>query len=223
MGLILERVRLELGHLARKVTGAKARSRAAALAEFEAACAALRPGDLAIDLGANVGLITERLAETGADVIAFEPDPHAFALLAQRLGGRDNVTLVQAAAAAQAGSLPLRRHREFAADPDRRTVSSTLVAGKRRIDGETAIEVEVKDFVAWLHEVNRPVKLLKIDIEGSEVALLERLLRDPVAARIERIFVETHERAVLSLAARTRALKRLAARMDRPAINWDWR
>lgn len=223
MGLILERVRLELEHLARKATGAKARSRAAALAEFEAACAALRPGDLAIDLGANVGLITERLAETGADVIAFEPDPHAFGLLSQRLAGRDNVTLVQAAAAAQAGSLPLRRHRDFATDPDRRTVSSTLVAGKRRMDGETAIEVEVKDFVAWLHDLNRPVKLLKIDIEGSEVALLERLLRDPVVARIERIFVETHERAVLSLAARTRALKRLAARMDRPAINWDWR
>ncbi|TCP59798.1 FkbM family methyltransferase [Rhodovulum bhavnagarense] len=223
MGLILERVRMELGHLARKATGEKTRRRGAAIEAFEAARADLRPGDLAIDLGANIGLITETLAETGADVIAFEPDPHAFELLSARLAGRANVTLIQAAAAAQAGTLPLMRHRDFANDPDRRTVSSTLVQGKRRMEGGETVEVEVKDFVAYLHALNRPVKLLKIDIEGSEVALLERLLGDPVAARIGHVFVETHERAVISLAARTRALKRRAARMDRPVINWDWR
>ncbi len=36
-------------------------------------------GDLCIDLGANIGEITCRLAATGSDVISFEPDPGAFA------------------------------------------------------------------------------------------------------------------------------------------------
>src|ERR1041385_8565336 len=42
---------------------------------FEAWVARLGPGDIAIDLGAHVGTITERLARTGATVHAFEPDP----------------------------------------------------------------------------------------------------------------------------------------------------
>jgi len=33
--------------------------------------AMLKPGDLAVDCGANMGVVTERLAATGADVIAF--------------------------------------------------------------------------------------------------------------------------------------------------------
>lgn len=36
--------------------------------------AMLRPGDLALDLGANMGVVTDILARTGADVVAFEPD-----------------------------------------------------------------------------------------------------------------------------------------------------
>ena len=34
--------------------------------------------DVVFDCGANVGDVTEPLAQTGAHVHAFEPDPHAF-------------------------------------------------------------------------------------------------------------------------------------------------
>src|SRR5690348_12928173 len=55
---------------------------------FDAWVARLGPGDIAIDLGAHVGTITERLARTGATVHAFEPDPDAFAILSAQMAGR---------------------------------------------------------------------------------------------------------------------------------------
>jgi FkbM family methyltransferase len=218
----LSRINREAAHLWRKLTGQKTRARKAAFAAFDAAVAALRPGDLAIDLGANAGLFTQPMALTGADVMAFEPDPHAFALLQQRVGGHANVTLIAAAAGAEAGHVQLYRHRDFATAPDRRTTSSSLIVDKRNVDPTQAIQVEVKDFTAFLQGLNRDVALLKIDIEGAEVALLERLLADPVANRIDRIFVETHERMLPELAARTLALKTAAKARAKPVINWDW-
>lgn len=213
--------------LVARLTGARARQRAAVTAQFDAAVAALRPGDLAIDLGANVGLFTQRMAATGADVVAFEPDPHAFALLSDRVQGLPNVTLLAAAAGDAAGTLMLYRHRDFDARPDHRTTSSSIVTGKAKMDETGGIAVEVIDFAAWLGAQNRPVALLKVDIEGAEVALLERLLDTPQASLVARAFVETHERIIPHLRARTAALKartasRMAAGQTRPDINWDW-
>lgn len=206
----------------RRITGAKARARATAEASFNAALAGLKPGDLAIDLGANVGIFTQRMAETGADVVAFEPDPHAFALLSERVKGKPNVTLIAAAAGDKAGQLTLFRHQNFTSSPDKRTTASSIVTGKRDMDETGGLTVEVIDFAAWLATQNRPVALLKIDIEGAEVALLERLLATPQADLVAQAFVETHERVIPNLRARTAALKELAAQRVRPAINWDW-
>jgi FkbM family methyltransferase len=219
--MIVERVRLEAGHLAARLSGAKARRRRAAFAGFDAALAALRPGDLAVDLGANVGLFTARMAATGADVVAFEPDPHAFAQLQARVGGLANVTLHQAAAGDRAGTVTLHRHRDFAAAPDRHSTSSSILGDKRGL-GDQGVPVPLIDFPAWAAAQDRDIALIKIDIEGAEVALMEALLAHPVAGRIGRVFVETHERGLIALAPRTRALKARAAGMTAPRVNWDW-
>lgn len=212
----------ELRHLWRKLSGEKARARRAAFAAFDAAVAGLKPGDLAIDLGANAGLFTEAMARTGADVLAFEPDPHAFGLLTARMAAYPNARLFPRAAGAEAGSFQLYRHHDFDSAPDRRSTSSSLIAGKRNVSAQHAVTVEVVDFTAYLAGLDRDIALIKIDIEGAEVALLERLLAHPVADRIKAVFVETHERMLPDLAARTAALKPLARARLRPVINWDW-
>ncbi len=220
--MLIERLRLAAGRVWRRLSGAKARARAAAQADFDAAVAGLRPGDVAIDLGANVGVFTRKMAESGARVYAFEPDPYAFERLQAAVGGYGNVTLIPAAAGAEAGQFRLFRHRDFARSPERRTTASSIIEGKKDMDEAHPLIVEVKDFVLFLRALGTPVALLKIDIEGAEVALLERLLSEPEAAAIDRIFVETHERVLIQLAPRTRALKARAAAMARPRINWDW-
>src|SRR3546814_19939216 len=56
-----------------------------AMRDFLDAAKRLRPGDIAIDCGANVGRFTRPIAEGGATVHAFEPNPDAFAELSRNL------------------------------------------------------------------------------------------------------------------------------------------
>src|SRR3546814_4893063 len=58
-----------------------------AMRDFLDAAKRLRPGDIAIDCGANVGRFTRPIAEGGATVHAFEPNPDAFAELSRNLAG----------------------------------------------------------------------------------------------------------------------------------------
>ncbi len=211
-----------LAHHWRNVTGQKAAAQARAQAAFDAVCAAMGPGDLAIDLGANRGLFTTKLAKTGADVVAFEPDPHAFAALSKAVAGMENVRCLNAAAAAKAGTMTLYRTADFDRDPDRHSTSSSLVADKRNVTAAAGVEVDVIDFVAFLEAEDRDVAVMKVDIEGAEVDLMEALLDHPVADRVGHIFVETHERAIPRLAERTAALKARTAGQSHPAVNWDW-
>jgi 23S rRNA (adenine-N6)-dimethyltransferase len=60
--------------------------------------AAIRPGDLVIDVGAGTGALTARLVSAGARVIAVELHPHRAQQLRDRFS-RPSVTVVQADAA----------------------------------------------------------------------------------------------------------------------------
>ncbi|MDF0601003.1 FkbM family methyltransferase [Psychromarinibacter sp. C21-152] len=216
------RLRLEAAHLWSKLTGRRARARAAAKRGFAAALARLGPDDVAVDLGANVGEFTRPMAETGAQVFAFEPDPHALTLLRRAVAGFDNVTVVPAAAGIEAGTARLYRKTSFAREPDRATKSSSLYAEKRNVRTEDALEIELRDFPAFLAGLDRDIALIKIDIEGGEVPLMEALLAAPVAARIGEVYVETHERGLPHLAARTAALRAATRGRRNPTVNWDW-
>ena len=57
--------------------------------------AMLREGDLVMDCGANLGVVTEVLAATPAEVMAFEPDPWAFSKLQKKFGDHRRCCIVQ--------------------------------------------------------------------------------------------------------------------------------
>ena len=129
----------------------------------------LRRGDVALDIGANIGYFTVLMAsavgETG-QVYAFEPLPRNADLLARSLvengfGGR--VTLQRAAVGADAGYLELvtpratlnwggayLRTTNTPVPPDHDAIAIPVVA----IDGL---------------EIRRPVKFIKLDAEGAEL------------------------------------------------------
>jgi hypothetical protein len=56
-------------------------------------------------VGAHVGKYTEMLAVSGADVIAFEPDPKVFGLLNARVSRFENVQTIPAAVGAKDGTV----------------------------------------------------------------------------------------------------------------------
>jgi FkbM family methyltransferase len=170
----------------------------ASLADFDRRAADLTPEDVCLDLGANMGIFTEKLAATGAQVHAYEPDPHCFAALERRFAGRENVHLHQQAVAEAAGQFLLRRTRDFLSDPDAQSTSSSIaVASPTIYDEENAVIVETVAFHDVVRGFGRPVALIKMDIEGAEFDILDRILRDRakgVELPIGALFVETHER-----------------------------
>lgn len=190
---------------------------------FDQVLADLGPGDLCIDLGANMGEITAKMAQSGAQVISFEPDPDTFDILARDMGAMPNVTLHRAAAGVRAGRLPMRRSARLSEDYAKYSQAASLVRDDAGMDPGNTVEVEVIDFPDFLSALNRDVRVLKMDIEGSEWELMEALLGADVLSRIDCIFVETHEwmdpDRYMPMAARMQAE---AERLDRPYINLFW-
>ncbi|MDP2738957.1 MAG: FkbM family methyltransferase [Pseudorhodobacter sp.] len=142
--------------------------------------AMLRPGDLVMDCGANVGVITAILAETGADVLAFEPDPFAFGELSARFKDHPHATLINAAVGASAGTVRLMRASNFADNPAGASVKSTILPGGRAIDASAGFDVALISFPDLLREqiaAGREVAFVKMDIEVPSWRFLKRSTR----------------------------------------------
>lgn len=180
-------------------------------------------GKTCIDLGANVGAYTRKMALNAGRVIAFEPDPWAFAELRANIADLDNVKIENAAAGADEKKIPLYRHPRFENNPASYSISSSVISDKRDISQENTVEVRQIDFIRYLENLDEDVGILKIDIEGAEVDLLESLFDRPdVLARIDHIFAETHEKRIPAHKQRVDALYIKARSIERPCINLSW-
>lgn len=194
---------------------------AEAVRQFDERVAQLGPGSVAIDLGANMGVFTRRLAKTGAEVHAFEPDPWTFEKLSANLDGHNNVVLHNAAVAHEAGEIEMFRPARFADDPASGSVGVSMLAKTDGSQGE-AIQVECRNFMEFVDGLDREIDIVKMDIEGAEVALLDALLDSPARDKIKAIFVETHYNMFPEQAPPVAELRRRYGRLDKPFVNFDW-
>lgn len=191
-------------------------------------CGMLRPGDLAIDCGANAGEVSARLLASGADVIAFDPEPWAHDQLTRRFAGESRFTLQPAAVGTAKGTVRLMRAGNFDGNAAQASVKSTVVAGGRQIDesAENAIEVAQIDFIAFLRDViaqRGEVAFLKIDIEGAELDLIPAIDAAGLFGAIRCTVVETHERKFRDRAADFQAMRALIGEKYAPShVSLDW-
>ncbi|MBJ3762234.1 FkbM family methyltransferase [Maribius pontilimi] len=199
---------------------------AEAHAHLAGICSMLCEGDIVMDIGANLGEITAPLAETGARVVAYEPDPWTFAQLDERFAKNPNVELVNAAIGRKAGTVQLMRADNFDRNPQGASVKSTTVTGGRAIDESTAIDVEMRGFldeVARLTSGGGGIAFCKMDIEGAELEILEDLVARRALDPIRCLVAETHEHKFKELRPRFRALRAAAAEAyPKRRLNLDW-
>ena len=163
------------------------------------------------------------MAMVAKRVIAFEPDPWACAELRANVASLDNVTIVNTAAGNCEKRVLLYRHIRFENDPASYSESSSVIGGHRHISEEGAVEVRQIDFIRYLEALDEEVGVLKIDIEGAEVDLLESLLERPdILTKIDHIFAETHEELIPAHKPRINILYEKAQNIERPSINLSW-
>lgn len=182
----------------------------------------LRPGSLAVDCGANVGNVTAALASTGLDVVAFEPHPDAFAELERRFAGTLSVTCLRQAVGAGAGTRRLHLHPPGDATPLDVSAGASLFGGKRNVDARSWIPVETIGLPSFLDGLDRRISLLKLDVEGAEVEILERMLESDMLERIELVLVEMHDWVVPELEERGAALRERLADERYDHVHLDW-
>jgi FkbM family methyltransferase len=139
----------------------------------------LAPGDGFIDVGANIGYFTalaaRRVGRDG-DVIAIEASPNIFARLSQTLAMNadcQGVRSINKAAAATTGAI------DMFAGPEH-NIGLTTTVRRRGMARHATIEAMPLDDLLEPAEVRR-ARLIKIDVEGGEDAVLagmSAILRD---------------------------------------------
>lgn len=179
---------------------------------------------ICIDMGANIGEYTEKMAQFARSVIAFEPDPWAYDQLKVNMVNFTNVRLENAAASTLSGTVQLWRHAEFHNDPAKYSTSSSLISRKSNIsNSDHIIEVRSINIIDYLLDLNEDIGVIKMDVEGAEVDILEALLDTPeLLSRIDYVFAETHERKIRDQTARVDLLVKRTLRMTQPYFNLNW-
>ena len=134
----------------------------------------LRPGQVAIDIGANVGMhsviMANRVGPTGR-VIVFEPDPHPMARLRQNmaLNGIDWVTTVEAAISSKSETRSFFLHDDSIGN----FANASLVAANVGKD-TPSVQMQVYGLDEWLKDNPLPrVDLIKLLAQGEEFNALQ--------------------------------------------------
>lgn len=152
----------------------------------------LKPGMTVFDIGANIGyyvlLELGLIGETGR-MIAIEPSPSNIALLGRNLalnGASERVTVVEGAVSNQAGA----RHFHLSEQSNLNTFHADGGA-ELHLSGET---IEVATYsLPDLAERFGPPDLIRMDVEGHEVEVIEGMLESVRAGKMAPMIIfETH-------------------------------
>jgi FkbM family methyltransferase len=153
----------------------------------DALFAALRPGDVVWDVGANVGYYTRRFAEAvgpHGHVEAFEPFPLSAERLRDNLNDVGNYALTVTALGATSGTVTMRAGGDG--------VGATNRITDKKEAGDVEIRVETGDSIMAAGMVTLPT-VVKIDTEGFELDVLlgMRGLIDNTPT-LRALFIEVH-------------------------------
>lgn len=159
----------------------------------------LKRGQVILDVGANIGYLTKIFGQaTGPSgrVLAFEPNPLIFPLLAQNVARLRQVDVYNRALSSKSGSSPLflagRNHSvaSFARDYPAKHLA---FHGGTEV-GSVEVKVTTGDEFLQREEI-AAVDLIKIDVEGWEIDVLNGLENTIAAAKNIRIFAEFNPEA----------------------------
>ena len=119
-----------------------------------------------------------------------------------------NIVIYNKAVAAQRGVIKLVRPEKFDENPISYTVGTG--AFKSTLNGSRGevVECEVEAFNDVIIAIGRKISVIKMDIEGCEVEILENALICPILEKFDKMYVETHEAQMPQLRKRIKKIKK---------------
>jgi len=166
----------------------------------------LQPGDLFVDVGANVGSYSIWAAELGAEVIALEPAEDTFALLKENADlNRYPIRAIKAAAGSTCGTARFTSGRDTVnrLDPDGSEDTSMVTL-------DSIIE-------------HRSVSGLKIDVEGFELEVLRGCERALADGRVGLMQLEWNQASEIAMGTDRQPVADLLARHGYSLLRPDQR
>jgi FkbM family methyltransferase len=137
-----------------------------------------------VDCGANIGMsvLYFKTIRPASTIVACEPNPQAFQLLKQNVGGLDGITLRNVALTDQAGEAEL-----FCSD-DQAALTDSL-RPDRGIGPPILVKTErLSELLGTLPSID----LVKIDVEGAEWEIISDLRETGLLTKPNRYIIEYH-------------------------------
>lgn len=188
----------------------------------------VRKGDIVIDCGAYLGRITNYFADKGAVVHSFEPCSVLYSKLLKRFATYHNVLVWNRGVYDSNCKLDFFFHRDYESNKDgiykfKYLEGSSIFQSKRNV-GEYSKKFMMMDLSEFILRLNKRVKLLKLNIEGSEYRVIKGLIRSKAINRIDNVVVSWHKKKIPTLES---AHCRLKAKVQREGlfntvIKWKW-
>ena len=178
--------------------------------------------DIVIDCGANIGSVTRHLCKSGAKVYCFEPNPYAFEELKKEFSNMKNVHCISKGVSVENGKAKLYLHENSDADEVYWSTGSSLLNFKGNVLNSKYIEIELIDLCEFIESLNSNIRILKMDVEGVECKIINKIINTDVINKIESVFVETHDHKIPELKEETNAIRTLISQRKIKNINLDW-
>lgn len=150
----------------------------------------IKPSDVFVDIGANMGQELHFLAPMGIQVYSYEPHPVFFEHLKRAYGNYKNVKLYNVAVSNINGVTGLRCQ-----NSPTEINAGASIKKKRNCMDEPSYEVETikaSDEIKRILQNFDRIKVLKMDIEGSEYDVLLDILDKGLMEKVDFLYFEDH-------------------------------
>lgn len=145
-----------------------------------------------VDIGGHLGESVRRFYREVSDageyeIYSFEPDLATFRILDANVGHIKNVNLINACVGNKDGMV------DFYVGKHNQNEGGTCSKGKQTggVDYVHPVKVESVDFARWMKaNVNGDYVVVKMNIEGGEYDLMEKILDEDI--RIDKCFIQLH-------------------------------
>ena len=183
----------------------------------------LNDKSLIIDCGANIGEISSVFARYGATVHAFEPTKVTFDLLQNRFSMHKNVHCYKNAVWINDEILKFYHHEWSNLNQIHWSNGNSLLKEKKNVNEMDYEFVEAIDIVKFIKSLEQEVDLIKIDIEGAEIEILNHIIDSGIIDKVHKVICEVHDKKYTFLKEKTNRLRRKIKEFNLSnKINLDW-